>query len=152
VLDAAVTVSPELTGPPVTKIRIEMPAFYTSSALTDHYQLDRRNGSMAKAIPSARSEVKGRLNERVRLSTERQLIPVLSSPDGRYAVAMYTPQALNYWASNSSSVLSDTPANSCNKVSTRFVHTAEAGQTYTYRTFVIIGDLATVKNVAMKLP
>lgn len=152
VLDAAVTVSPELTGPPITKIRIEAPAFYTSGELTEHYQLDRRDGSMVKIPPPLQPEVKDRMNERVRLNMERQRIPILSSPDGRYAMGVYTPQAENFWANNSFSIPSDVPENVGNKVSTRFEHAAKPGQTYSYRTFVVIGDLATVKNAVVKLP
>lgn len=153
VVDAEVTISPELTGPPIRKIRIEAPAFYTSSALTEHYQLDRRDGSMLKIPPPARPEARHTgMNDRMRLNTERQRIAILSSPDGKYAAGVYTPQVDNFWTYSSYSIPRDLPANACNKVTARFEHAADTGRTYSYRSFVVIGDLATVKNAAMNLP
>jgi hypothetical protein len=152
VIDAAVTVSPELTGPPVKKIRVEAPAFYMSRALTEHYSFDLRNGAMVKIPPPPPTEKKGAMNVRMGLNTDRKLMPILSSPDGRYAVGMYTAQAENFWTYSSYSIPHADPTNACNKATTRFVHAAEAGHIYTYRTFVIIGDLTTVKKSAVKLP
>lgn len=152
VFNSSVTLSPVLTGPPVKRIRIEVPAFYTSSALTEHYELNLNSGAMVKLIPSPKGEIKGRMNPRMGINTNRRLIPVLSSRDGRYAVAEYTPLAENFWTYSSYSIPSDDPANACNKVTTRFDQAAEVGRTYSYRTFIIIGDLETVKNSVMKLP
>ncbi len=92
------------------------------------------------------------MNTRMGINTNRLLIPILSSPDGRHAVAAYTPQAGNFWTYSSYNI--PCPSNvefACNKLTTRFDHAAEAGRSYSYRTFVIVGDLTTVKNSAMKL-
>jgi hypothetical protein len=151
-LDAAVTISPEFTGPPVNKIRISVPAFYTSKALTEHYQFDRRDGTMIKLAYPVRPVIKGGMVEIMKLNPERQRIPILSSPDGGYAVAVYTPQAENFWNYGSYYIPSNEPTSVCNKVSVRFEHSVVAGQTYSYRTFVIVGNLETVKNAAEKLP
>lgn len=151
VFDASITISPELSGPPIKKIRVEGPAFYTDWMLTEHYQLDRRNGSVEK-ISMRQADKTGRMNDRMRLNPERQLIPILSSPDGRYAVAVYTPQAEGFWAYSSYVIPAHDPAGSCNKVSTRFRHPAETGRTYSYRTFIMVGNLETVKNAAMSIP
>ena len=149
VFDAAVTISPELTGPPVNKIRISVPAFYSSKALTEHYQFDRRDGTMVKLPYPVQAKVIGGQIEIMKLNPERQRIPILSSPDGRYAVGAYTPQAENFW--NYGSYFIPDPASACSKVSVRFEHAAKADSTYSYRTFVIIGNLETVKKSAMKL-
>lgn len=152
VLDSAVSVAADASGPPVKKMRIETPAFYTSSALTEHYQLDRRTGALTKLAPAKLPDVKDRMNARMGLNTDRLLVPVMASPDGRYAVAAYTPAAKDFWTYSTYGVPSDLAANACNKLSVRFEHPASAGATYSYRTFVVIGDLATVTDAVMKLP
>ncbi len=150
-VDATITISPVLTGPPISKIRVEAPAFYTNKALTQHYQLDLQTGNMTQILP-AKPDTMERMNERMRLNPKRQLIPIMSSPDGRYAVGVYTPQPDNFWVYSSYVVPARDASSACSKVTVRFQHPAEAGRAYSYRTFVIIGDLETVKNSAMKLP
>lgn len=151
VFDTVIMVSPELTGPPVTKIRVEAPAFYASRTLTEHYQFDRRDGAMVKIFPP-RPDTIDRMNERMHLNPERQLIPIMSSPDGRYAVGVCAAQVEGFWAYSSYTIPATNQASACNKVSTRFRHAAETGHTYSYRTFVIVGNLETVRKAAMKLP
>ena len=96
-IDASVTLSPELTGPSTKKIRISVPAFYSSKILTEHYHFNRRDGTMVKIPYPAQVKIIQGMIEIMRFNPERQLIPILSSSDGRYAVGAYTPQAENFW-------------------------------------------------------
>ena len=153
VFDTVITVSPELTGPPITKIRVVSPALYTSWAMTEHYQFDLRDGTMEKIpVPAGSDMAKSRFIDRMRFNKERKRIPILSSLDERYAIGLYTPQSENFWVYSSYNFPRTPPANACNKVTCRFLHFAETGRTYTYRTFVIVGNLESVKNSARKLP
>ncbi len=144
VFDTVVTISPELTGPPVTSLRIEAPTLYATADLSRHYLFNLASGALT-SVPS-RSNRKNILNTRISRVTRRNLIPILSSPDGRYSVAFYTPQAENFWAY----FTWDVPG-ICVKVTTFFKHAVKTGQSYSYRNFVIVGDMATVKASAMQL-
>jgi hypothetical protein len=141
VLDSEITVSPLFTGPAPTKICTQAPAFYTCFDLTEHALFNRRTGVYTKS-PAGASQT----------SKDPQRVPILSSPDGRYAVAMYTPQARNFLSYDTRANKRSIPASSCNKLVLHFAHPVQAGRTYSYRTFLIIGDLETVKASLKKLP
>jgi hypothetical protein len=150
IFDTTLAISPELTGPPITALRIEAPTLYTGFDLSGHYLFDLTSGELT-AVPS-RAKHKDSMNERIYRVTRRELIPILSSSDGRHAVAFYTPQATNFWSYYTWDVPSDNPVSACMKITAFFQHAAEVGRTYEYRTFIIVGDLATVKACARRLP
>jgi hypothetical protein len=106
--------------------------------------------SEVTVVPSCATH-KDQMNERIHCDTRREAIPMLSTPDGRHAVAFYTSQTTNFWAYYTWDVPSDDPSNACGKVTAFFKHAAEMGRTYEYRTFVIVGDFATVKASVWKL-
>lgn len=149
IFDTVLAISPELTGPPIKSLRIEAPTLYTGFDLSGHYLFDLTSGELTAVL--SRAKHKDSMNERIYRVTRRELIPILSSSDGRHAVAFYTPQATNFWSYYTWDVPSDNPRSACMKVTTFFLHPAEAGRSYAYRNFVIVGDLATVKASARKL-
>jgi len=92
------------------------------------------------------------MNEHIRRADDRLRVPVVSTPDGRHAVAMFTPRADDFWANYTHDVPSDDPVFACVKITTFFKHPAQAGRTYDYRTFLVVGDLASVQASLRSLP
>lgn len=149
VFDTTLLLCPELTGPPVTALRIEAPTLYASADLSRHSLFDFVSGELT-SVPS-RATIKGQLNERIRHSTRTAVIPVLSTPDGEHAVGFFAPQSACFWAYYTHDVPSDNPAFACNKMTAFFRHAARPGQSFNYRTFVIVGDLKTVLTRTSRL-
>ena len=149
VFDTTVAISTELTGPLMNSIRIEAPTLYSNSHLSRHHLFDLASGEL-KEVPS-RAIRKNQMNEVIRDVTRHDVVPVLSSSDGRHAVAFFTPQRGNFWAYYTHNVPSDDPTNACGKMTAFFKHAAAAGQSYSYRTFIVAGDLATIKASIQKL-
>jgi hypothetical protein len=123
------------------RIIVQTPAVYTAFELTEHALVERSTGVYDKRAPGAPQK-----------SRDRQRVPLLSSPDGRYAVAVYTPQALHFLDYTTRSNERSLPASSCHKITLHFAHPAQPGQSYSYRSFLIVGDLETVKASLKKLP
>lgn len=90
-------------------------------------------------------------NEVIRHVTRHDVVPILSSRDGRHAVAFFTPQRENFWAYYTHDVPSKNPTNACGKMTAFFKHSAAAGETYSYRTFIVVGNIATVQTSLHKL-
>ncbi len=143
VFDTTITISPELTGPPVKTLRIEAPTLYSNSTLSRHSQYDLASGEF-RELP-AHGTMKDQMNEVIRHVTRHDLIPILSTPDGRHAIALYAPHPEVFWAYYTHDVPSDDPANACGKITAFFKHAVEPGRSYSYRTFIIVGDLAIIK-------
>ena len=91
------------------------------------------------------------MNERIGPITQRNRVPVMSSGDGKYALAFYTQQSLNFWAYYTWEVPSNDATNACMKMTLFFRHDAQVRKTYDYRTFVVCGSLETVKKSLLKL-
>ena len=142
VFDITLKVSQELTGPPISQLRIEAPTLYANRALSEHSVLDFVSG--VRTMVPLRSQRKDTMNTVIDRVTDHRKIPILSTPDQRHAVAFFAPQPKDFWAYYSWDVPSDDPTNACGKVTTFFKHAAEAGRTYRYRSFIIVGDLSTV--------
>jgi hypothetical protein len=149
VFDTTVAISTELTGPPMNSMRIEAPTLYSHLHLSRHQLFDLASAEL-KEVPS-RARNYGQMNEVIRHVTRHDVVPILSSRDGRHAVAFFTPQRRNFWAYYTHEVPSKNPANVCGKMTAFFKHAAVAGQSYSYRTFIVVGDLATVQASLRKL-
>ncbi len=141
--ETAVTVSSHLTGPEPTTIRIEAPTMYCDAALSRHWLLDLGSGVLKEAPP--RKTEKDRLNVVINRVERHDAIPIVATDDGRHAVALYAPSAEGFWGSFTWAVPSDDPTNACTKITVFFKHPVEVRKTYSYRTFVVVGDLATVQ-------
>jgi hypothetical protein len=144
VFETQIALSPELTGPRMTSLRIEAPTLYASRDLNCHTLLDLADGKLMR-VP-LRSQTENQMNTVIDQVTRRDHVPIMSTGDEQYAVAFYSPEQVNFWSYFTWDVPSDDPAFACSKITAFFKNPAEAGQSYTYRTFVIVGDLATVKT------
>lgn len=149
VFDTTLAVSSELTGPPIRSVRMEAPTLYSNPKLARHCLFDLTSGEL-KDVPS-RATMKNQMNEVIRRVTRQDLIPILSTHDGRHAVAFFTPQRENFWAYYTHDVPSDDPTNACAKMTAFFKQPAEAGQSYSCRTFIIVGSLTVVQASAQRL-
>lgn len=149
VFDTTVAISPELTGPPMKSIRIEAPTLYSHPHLSRHLLFDLASGEVQE-VPS-RASNDDQMNEVIRHVTRHDLAPILSSRDDRHAVALFTPQRDPFWAYYTHDVPSKDPANACGKLTAFFKHAAAAGQSYSYRTFIVVGDLASVQAGVRRL-
>jgi hypothetical protein len=149
VFDTTVAISPELTGPPMNSMRIEAPTLYSNPHLSRHHLFDLASGEL-REVPS-RARNYDQMNEVIRHVTRHEVVPILSSRDGRHAVAFFTPQRENFWAYFTHDVPSKDPTNACGKMTAFFKHAAAAGQSYSYRTFIIVGNLATVQASVHRL-
>jgi hypothetical protein len=149
VFDTAVAVSGELTGPPIHSMRIEAPTLYSNPHLSRHYQFDLASGKLEEVPSRARNY--DQMNEVIRHVARHDLVPILSSRDGSHAVAFFTPQRGHFWAYYTHDVPSKDPMNACGKMTAFFKHAAEAGQSYSYRTFIVVGDLATIQASVRRL-
>jgi hypothetical protein len=149
VFDTQITLSTELTGPQMTSLRIEAPTLYASRDLSIHSLLEPANGALTR-VPLL-SQTKNQMNTVINQVTHRNHVPIMSTPDEQYAVAVYSPEQVNFWAYYTWDVPSDDPVFACSKITAFFKHPAEVGQSYAYRTWVIVGDLATVKTSIRKL-
>jgi hypothetical protein len=149
VFDTTVAISPELTGPPMNSMRIEAPTLYSHPHLGRHQLFDLASGEL-KEVPS-RALNFDQMNEVIRHVTRHDVAPILSSRDGRHAVAFFTPQRGNFWAYCTHDVPSKDPTNACGKMTAFFKHAVAAGQSHSYRTFIVVGDLATVQASLRKL-
>jgi hypothetical protein len=149
VFDTTVAISTELTGPPMKSMRIEAPTLYSHPTLSRHRLFDLASGELK--VVESRAAKKDQLNEVIRRVTRQDLIPILSTHDGRHAVAFFTPQRKDFWAYYTWDSPSDDPTNACGKVTAFFKHPVVAGQTYSYRTFIIVGSLSDVKTSAHRL-
>jgi hypothetical protein len=145
VLDARVAVATEPTGPAVTGLRIEAPTIYAHAVLTEHALFDVRTGE-EKPVPPPKEMRKDQMNTRINRVTEHWRVPLLSSADGRHALALYTPRAQDYWGAFTWDVPSDDPTNACTKLTLFFKHPVQAGKAYEYRTFLVVGTAAQVKE------
>jgi hypothetical protein len=92
------------------------------------------------------------MNTQIHHAADRLKVPIMSSPDGRHAVAFYTPRAEGFWAYYTWVVPSDDPTNACTKMTAFFKHPAQAGQVHDYRTFLVAGELADVQASLRALP
>ena len=149
VFDTTVAISPELTGPPMNSIRIEAPTLYSHPHLGRHQLFDLASGEL-KEVPS-RARNFDQLNEVIRHVTRHDVVPIMSSRDGRHAVAFFAPKREQFWSYFTWDSPSKDPANACGKMAAFFKHTAAAGQSHSYRAFIVVGDLATVKASLRKL-
>ncbi|MEI7947092.1 MAG: hypothetical protein WCJ02_10355 [bacterium] len=149
VFDAKVTLSPELTGPRITSLRIEAPTLYATRDLSIHSLLDPANGALTR-VP-LRSPTKNQMNTVINQVFRRDHVPIMSTPDEQYAVAFYSREQVNFWSYYTWDVPSDDPVFACSKITAFFKHPAAAGHAYAYRTWVIVGDLAIVKTSIRKL-
>jgi hypothetical protein len=149
VFDTTVAISPELTGPPMNSIRIEAPTLYSHPHLSRHQLFDLASGEL-KEVPS-RAKHYDQLNEVIRQVTRHDAVPILSSRDGRHAVAFFTPKREQFWSYFTWDSPSKDPANACGKMTAFFKHAVAAGQSHSYRTFIVVGDLATVQASLRKL-
>lgn len=149
VFDTKVTLSPELTGPQITSLRIEAPTLYATRDLSIHSLLDPTNGALTR-VP-IRSQTKNQMNTVINQVTRCDHVPIMSTPDEQYAVAFYSPEQVNFWSYFTWDVPSDDPVFACSKITAFFKHPAEAGQAYAYRTWGIVGNLDTVKASIRKL-
>ncbi len=149
VFDTTVAISSDFTGPPISSVRIESPTLYSNPKLAWHCLFDPTSGELKDV--SSHATMKNQMNEVIRRVTRHDLIPVLSTHDQRQAVAFFTPQRENFWAYYTHDVPSDDPTNACGKITAFFKHPVATGQSYSYRTFIIVGDLATVKASARRL-
>jgi hypothetical protein len=145
VLDARVAVAAEPTGPAVTGLRIEAPTIYAHAVLSDHRIVDVRTGEETP-VPPPKGMSKDQMNTRINRVPEPWRVPLLSSTDGRHALALYTPRAQDYWGAFTWDVPSNDPTNACTKLTLFFKHPAQAGKTYDYRTFLVVGTTAQVKE------
>jgi hypothetical protein len=149
VFDTQVALSRELTGPQVSSLRIEAPTLYASHDLNTHYLMDPADGKLTRV--ALRSQTKNLMNTVINQITRRDHVPIISTPDEQYAVAFYSSEQVNFWSYYTWDVPSDDPSFACSKIAAFYKHPAEAGQSYMYRTFIIVGDLATVKTSVQKL-
>ena len=141
VFDTEITVSAELTGPAPKEIRTQVPACYTGFELTEHALFNRTTGVYQKSsagVPQG--------------SKDRQRVPIINSLDGRYAVGMYTAQAKHFLDYTTRANPRPIPGCACHKLTLHFEHPVQVGRTYAYRSFLVIGDLETVKASLKKLP
>jgi hypothetical protein len=149
VFDTKVFLSPDVTGPQMTSLRIEAPTLYASRDLNMHSLLDPSDGKVTR-VP-VRSPTKNQMNTVINQVTRRDHVPIMSTPDEQYAVAFYSSEQVNFWAYYTWDVPSDDPIFACSKMAAFFKHPVAAGQSYAYRTWVIVGNLATVKASIRKL-
>ena len=151
VFETRIAVSAEPTGPPVASMRVEAPTLYAHASLRDHALFDLRTGA-STPVPPLKTAGKDRLNEVIRHATDHLRVPVVSTPDGRHAVAMFTPRAGDFWAYYTHDVPSDDAEFACVKITAFFKHAAQAGRSYAYRTFLVVGDRAAVHASLRALP
>lgn len=149
VFDTTVAISPELTGPPMHSLRIEAPTLYSPPSFSRHSRFDLVSGEWQEVAANARN--KNVMNEVIARVTRHDSVPILSTQDGRHAIAFFTPQREHFWAYYTWAVPSEDPSHACGKMAAFFKHAAAPGQTFSYRTFVVVGDLATVKASLKKL-
>lgn len=149
VFDTQITLSPELTGPRMTSLRIEAPTLYASRDLNCHYLFHSSDSTLTR-VP-VRSQTKNQMNTVINQVICRDHVPIMSTPDEQYAVAFYSPEQVNFWSYTTWDVPSDDPVFACSKMAAFFKHPTEAGQAYAYRTWVIVGNLATVKSSIRRL-
>jgi len=142
VVDSSISISPELTGPPVTEVVVETPAFYVPGFMTENHLLDRSSGECVHNPPKS-----------AQASKNPQQVLILSSSDGRYAVGLFAPEAGNFMSYNCRYVdrLGKSDDNVA-KVTLHYRQKAQSGDRLTYRTFAIVGDLSAVKASILKLP
>ena len=149
VFDTEITLSPEITGPIMNALRIEAPTVYSSSKLTKHNTFDLDNGQIA-FVPS-NSQKNDVMNRRIGPISKRNLVPVMSSTDGKFALAVYTQQQTNFWGYYTWEVPSEDTLNACTKITSFFKHAAEVQKTYKYKSFVVCGSFEIVKNSLLRL-
>jgi len=149
VVDVTIVSSPVLTGPPISTIRVEAPTIYATGTLTDHFLFDTRTAALTKS--TVKPQHKNKLNTTLRQLDNHKKVPILSTTDGKHAVGMYTDQREGFWSYITWGVPSDDPENATNKATVFFKHPAQAGKTYTYRSYLAIGSLQTVQKSLMKL-
>jgi hypothetical protein len=149
VFDTTVAISPELTGPPMNSIRIEAPTLYSHPHLSRHQLFDLASVEL-KEVPS-RAKHYDQLNEVIRQVTRHDVVPILSSRDGRHVVAFFTPQREQFWSYYTWDSPSKDPTNACGKMTAFFKHAAAAGQSYSYRTFIVVGNITAVQTSLRKL-
>lgn len=141
VVDSAITVSPVPTGPAVESVVVESPAFYVPGFMTESEVLDRVDGRSVRN-PSKSAEE----------SKDPQQVLVVSSADGRFAVALVAPEAGNFMSYNCRYIGREgTAEGGLAKITLHYRQKARAGDRLTYRTFVVVGDLATVKASIAKI-
>ena len=149
VFDSMVAISADLTGPGMESIRMEAPTLYSHAGLNRHFLLDLASGDLSEH--ALRAHMKNQMNEVIRNVKRHDLIPILGTADGRHAIALFTPRRPDFWAYYTHHVPSDNPSHACGKMTAFFKHAAAPGQSHAYRTFVIVGDLDTVKASARRL-
>lgn len=149
VFDTKVTLSPDLTGPRMTSLRIEAPTLYVTRDLNCHTLFDPSDGTLT-CMP-LRPPTKNQLNTVINQVMRRDHIPIMSTPDEKYAIAFYSREQVNFWSYYTWDVPSDDPVFACSKITAFFKHPAVAGYAYAYRTWVIVGNLTTVKTSIQKL-
>ena len=149
VFDTKVEISTELTGPAIESMRIEAPTVYSSAKLTKHYLFNPDNDQMT-FVPSI-SNRPNMMNTRINHVTQHNVIPVMASPDGNLALAIYVQETKDFWAYYTWDVPSEDPYNACTKITAFYKHAVRVGKTYYYRAFVVCGSLATVKSSLQQL-
>jgi hypothetical protein len=77
-------------------MRIEAPTLYSNPMLSRHYLLDTAPAELKEVASHATKP--NQLNEVIQRVVRHDLIPVLSTPDGRHAVALFSPKQENFWA------------------------------------------------------
>ena len=122
---------------------------YCDAALNRHFVFDMQNASLERIEP--RAATKDKLNTVIGRLSRHGTIPILATEDGRHAIAFYAPHREDFWGFMTWIVPSDDPTNACGKLTAFFRHPVAVGKTYSYRTFVIVGDLATVQASAARL-
>lgn len=150
VFDTRITLAALPNGPPVTSLRVEAPTWYGHPGLCVHALMDVHTGEYT-LVPSRGRLQKDQLNERIRLACPSFVVPILSTPDGSHALGMIAGDAAKFWAYFTHEVPSDDESNACVKMTAFYRHDAEDGDTFEYRTFLVVGTLREVRASLMKL-
>ncbi len=149
VYDTKIELSTNLTGPEIESLRIEAPTIYSSPKLTEHYLYDLEADTIS-LVPKI-SNFPDRMNEHIRFASDRNIVPIMASPDGNLAISIYAPVEKDFWAYYTWDIPSSDPINACTKITSFYKHTASAGETYNYKGFVVCGNFDTVKSSLKKL-
>lgn len=123
-------------------LSLEIPTGYLTSEFNQFWFFDPSTGELQAAESTGESFP-------FSFVSASGLPPILSTPDGEYAMGAYTAEAVTQYTVLSYEVAD--PADSTNKWSIGHVEQPLAPQVYTYESFVIVGTLEQVQNSMRQL-